>query len=474
MIKRYFGTWPFYKRLLLLMLPMMVQNGITNFVNMLDNIMVGQVGTAQMTGVAVSNQLIFVFNLCIFGAVSGAGIFGAQFFGKQDHEGVRHTFRFKILFCTLLTVACMALFFFFGEQLIGLYLQGESGEVNAEDILPHALSYLKIMLVGLLPYTIVQCYSGTLRETGNTVVPMVAGIVAVVVNLFLNWVLIFGNIGAPCLGVAGAAIATVISRFAELFVIVWWTHANRETNPFVVGAYRSVYVPAALVKNIFMKGLPLMLNEAFWGSGIATLTQCYSMRSVDDVSALNISQTFSNVFSVVFLSVGVAIGILLGQELGAGKTEAAKDTARQAITFSVLLSIGVGFVYFLCALWIPAFYNVTPAIRLAAQTLMQITACLMPLDAFANASYFTLRSGGKTIITILFDACFVWGVQVPVAFCLSRFTAIPIFALYGICQSLNLLKCVVGYVLVKRGIWIRNIVEPSSKSAIDTAVFDGI
>ncbi len=472
MIKRYFGNWPFYKTLLVLVLPIMVQNGITNFVNMLDNIMVGQVGTAQMTGVAVSNQLIFVFNLCIFGAVSGAGIFGAQFFGKSDHEGVRHTFRFKLLFCTALTVACMLLFWLFGEQLIALYLQGESGEVDAAAIMPFARRYMLVMLIGLLPYTVVQCYSSTLRETGNAFVPMIAGVAAVLVNLSLNWVLIFGNLGAPQLGVEGAAIATVISRFVELLIVVVWTHRNAAKNPFAMGVYRSLYVPAKLIKGITAKGLPLLLNETVWAAGIAMLNQCYSLRSVDDVSAINISQTFFNVFSVAFLSVGGAIGIILGQQLGAGETGKARDTARKLITFSVVISIGIGALYYICALWIPNLYNVSPAIRQTATLLMQITALVMPLDAFVNAAYFTLRSGGKTVITILFDSCFVWGAQVSVAFLLSRYTAVPLLWIYAACQAMNLIKCVIGYVLVKKGIWIRNIVE--EKETIDTPVSAGV
>lgn len=473
MVKQYFGTWPFYKKLLMLMLPIMVQNGITNFVNMLDNIMVGQVGTAEMTGVAVSNQLFFVFNLCIFGAVSGAGIFGAQFFGKNDHDGVRHTFRFKLIFGALLTAVCVTLFLIFGDPLIGLYLQGESGEVNAADILPFARRYMWIMLVGLLPYTVVQCYSSTLRETGNAVVPMLAGVAAVAVNLALNWVLIFGNLGAPKLGVDGAAIATVISRFVELLIVTIWAHKNTAKNPFVKGVYRSVYVPMPLVKGILAKGTPLLLNETFWAAGIAMLNQCYSVRSVDDVSALNISQTFFNVFSVAFLSVGAAIGILLGQQLGAGETEKARATARILIVFSLLVSVAVSVIYFVCAFWIPGLYNVAPSIRNTATHLMQIAALAMPLDAFANASYFTLRSGGKTFITILFDSCFVWLIQVPTAFCLSRYTAVPILVLFGVCHLLNSLKCVVGYVLVKRGIWIRNIVE-EPKQRIDTVPSEGV
>lgn len=458
MLKKYFGDKAFYRKIFVLTIPIMIQNGITNFVGMLDNVMIGQVGTEQMTGVAVANQLIFVFNLCVFGAVSGAGIFGAQFYGSGDHKGLRDTFRFKLIFCVAVTLLSMGVFTLFGDGLIGLYLRGQGSAQAALAALAYGRSYLFWMMIGLLPYTVVQCYSSTLRETGQTLLPMIAGVSAVLINLCLNYILIFGHFGAPALGVAGAAIATVISRFAELFIVVLWTHMHSARNPFIVGAYRSMRVPRALVGQIAIKGLPLMINESLWAAGMALLNQCYSRRSLDVVAATNISSTFWNVFSVVFLSFGVAIGILLGQQLGAGESERAKDSARKMITFSVLLSIAVGALYAICALYIPQIYNTTDSIRSLAKSLMLISALIMPIDAFANAAYFTLRSGGKTFITFIFDSCFIWLICIPAAFCLVQFTALPIIPLFAICQALNLIKCVLGYAFVKKGSWARRIV----------------
>lgn len=458
MLKKFFGTKDFYRHLMVLIIPIMLQNGITNFVNMLDNVMVGQVGTAEMTGVAVSNQLIFVINLCIFGALSGAGIFGAQFFGKGDHTGLKHTLRFKIIFCSLLTLLCTLIIIVFGENLIMLYLKGEGSPENAALSLKFAKDYINIMLVGLLPYTIAQCYASTLRETGKTVLPMLAGVSAVLVNLILNYILIFGHLGTPKLGVNGAAIATVISRFVELGIVVIWTHIHKNENQFIIGIYKSARVPLSLCKNIFIKGLPLLVNEALWSTGIATVNQCYSIRGLNVVAGFNISQTFYNVFSVAFLSVGMAIGIVLGQQLGSGKTNQAKTTARHLITFSVLISVAVGIIYTLVSGIIPKAYNTTEEVRALATGIMRISALTMPLEAVANATYFTLRSGGKTLITFLFDSCFVWGVTVVSAYILSNFTSLDILTIYFICQFLNIIKCIIGLVLVEKGHWIKRIV----------------
>ena len=459
MIRKYIGDRAFYKNVLALTLPIMIQNGIGHLVNMLDNIMIGRVGTVEMNGVTIANQLIFVFTLCIFGAVSGAGIFGAQFAGSRDDEGIAHTLRFKLYFCGGLTVAAITVFLLWGEPLIGLYLQGEGDPADAAASLDCARRYLNVMLVGLLPHALSQCYGSTLRETGQTAPPMVAGMIAFGINLIGNWILIFGHLGAPRLGVVGAAIATVFSRFVELALLIVWTHKNRVRNPFAPYLFRTLGIPLRLVGQIFLRGLPLMVNEAAWSVGMATLNQQYSLRSLDVVGANNIAQTFWNVFAVSFMAVGVTVGIILGQKLGAGDQEGARQDSGKLILCSVMIGTVVGGVYALCAPFIPQFYNTTDSIRALAVQLMLVGAAMMPIDAFAHATYFTLRSGGQAFITFLFDSCYMWVVNVPLAFVLVQFTDLSIVAVFALCQAINILKCILGGWLVKKGIWIKTIVE---------------
>jgi len=457
MLRSLIGTKAFYKRLILLMLPIMIQNGITNFVNMLDNIMIGAVGTSEMTGVAITNQLFFVFNLCIFGAVSGAGIFGAQFFGSGDHEGVRHTFRFKLLFGCLLTALGILLFLVCGEPLLRMYMQGEQGVTDAVATMQHAKDYMLIMLIGLIPFTLVQCYSSTLREGGHANLPMIAGLAAVLVNLSVNYILIFGKCGFDAMGVRGAAIGTVVSRFVELLIVAVGTHASPRFS-FIKGVYRTLYVPRQLAGQLFIKGLPLMLNETCWAAGVAMINQCYSTRGLDAVAAVNISQTFWNVFAMAYMAVGAAIGIILGQLLGANRLKEARQSSYQMIAFSFAIAVVVAIIYYVCAAVIPMAYNTEPEIRTLATILMRITAIAMPFEALTHASYFTLRSGGKMLITILFDSGFMWGISVLCAFLLSRFTPIPFVALFAIIQAISAAKSIIGLALVKNGFWIKNII----------------
>ena len=456
---QFFGTRQFYKRVFALTLPILIQTGITNFVNMLDNVMVGRLGTAEMTGVEISNQFLFIFNLCIFGAVSGAGIFGAQFFGNGDVKGLRHTFRFKLISTAILTFAAAALFYFAADWLIGRFLRGDAAPEDVEGTLQNARTYMLIMLIGLLPYSISQCFSSSLRETGETVLPMTAGIIAVCVNLVLNYILIFGFFFIPALGVAGAAIATVISRFVELLVVAVWSLAHRKKHTFLISAFSSLRVPLSLVKKIILKGLPLMLNETLWALGLTLIAQRYSERGLEVVTAYGITYTFFGVFFVALQSVGMAIGIMLGQILGAGEIQKAKDSAKILITFSVLISLIIGGLFAGCAFFIPYFYNTTDSIRQLSTAMMIVCALTLPLESFANATYFTLRSGGKSLLTVVFDSGFVWAVLVPLSFCLVRLTSLPILPLYAVCQLSNILKCAIGFIFVKRGSWAKDLVS---------------
>jgi len=458
MKNRYIGDRAFYRRCFGVAVPIIVQNGITNFVSMLDNIMVGQVGTMPMSGVSIVNGLIFVFNLCIFGASSGAGIFTAQFYGSHDDEGVRHTCRFKMLVCLAISALGIALFRLGDSFLIGLYLTGEGDPAEAMEVLRYGLQYLHVMIWGFLPFALTNAYASTLKETGNTFVPMVAGITATLVNLVGNYILIFGHFGAPAMGVRGAALATVVSRFVELAIVAGWTHWNSGKNPFIIGVYRSFYLPGRLLKAIIIKGMPLLINEALWSSGMAILNQCYSTCGLDVVPAQNIASTLFQLSSVVFLSMGNAVGIIMGQMLGAGNSEAeVRDSNRKLLALSVVSGAVFGILMASVSGLFPRLYNTTEQVRSLAMWLICINAFMMPFNSYTNATYFTLRSGGQTLITFLFDSCFVWGVCIPLAFCLSRFTALPIVPLFAICQAPELIKCLIGAAMIKQGKWIQNL-----------------
>ncbi len=457
-LRKFVGNRDFYRRVMAVAMPIMIQNAITNFVSLLDNIMVGQVGTLSMSGVAIVNQLMFVFYLCVFGALAGAGLFTAQFFGSEDAEGIQFTLRFKVLAGVLIAGLGIGLFLTVGDKLISLFMQGEDKPEDVAATLGYGMSYLKVMLFGLVPFALSTAYSGTLRETGQTFVPMIAGIVAVLVNLVLNYILIFGHFGFEAMGVQGAAVATVISRYVELAVVAGWTHLNSRKNTFVQGVYRSLYIPGKLLRDIILKSLPLMTNEFLFSLGITMMNQCYSTRGLDVVAAVNIATTLSNLTNVVFLSMGNVVSIIIGQMLGAKKPEEeVRDTDRKLIAFSVASCFICGAVAAAVSPLFPMIYKTSDHVRSIATALICINAAVMPFNALNHGCYFTMRAGGKTMITFLFDSGFVWLISLPAAYILSRFTALPIIPMYAICMSADAVKSGLGVWIVKKGSWIHSL-----------------
>lgn len=457
--QKYFGDAAFYKMVFAIAIPIMIQNGITNFVNMLDNIMIGRIGTEAMSGVSIVNQILFVYNLCLFGAVSGAGIFTAQYYGQKNTDGIRHTVRFKLWAVIIITILTVLLCLFSGRSLISLYLTGEGSAASIQVTMASGREYMLFMLLGLPFFMITQVYGSTLRECGQTILPMKAGVAAICINLVFNYFLIYGKFGFPMLGVRGAAIATVLSRMIEASIIVISVHRNAESNPFAVGLYRGFTIPRDLIRRIAVKGTPLLLNETLWSAGMAALAGCYSMRGLNVVAALNISNTISNLFQISLIAMGDAVAIIVGQILGTGDMEKAKETDTKIIVFSVLLCSVAAVLMFFIAPVFPNFYNTTTEVKQLAVKLIIITALFIPQHALLNTLYFTLRAGGKTLIAFFFDSVFIWCISVMLAFTLAKYTTLSILWIYFLVQLADGMKAAIGVVLVKRGVWLHNIVE---------------
>ncbi len=457
-VKAYIGNKSFYKMSLGIAVPMMVQNLISNFVSLLDNVMVGKLGTEDMSAVSIVNQLYFVFTLALFGAVSGAGIFTSQFHGKRDDEGIRYTIRFKTATVLLLTVIAALIFFFCGDFLIGLFLHESDGTSSLELTAAIARKYLNIIIIGLFPFAISNIFSSTLRETGQTVIPMVTGFVAVFINCFLNYVLIFGKFGAPALGAAGAAIATVIARYVECFVFVIYTLKKKNDFPFFKGAFKTLYIPKALLKNITVKGTPLLINEFLWAAGMSVLSMSYSLHGIAVVAGYSISSTVVNLLSISFQALGSSISIIAGKLLGAGKFDEAISAVKKMFAFTFFASLLVGVSIFIASKPILLLYNTSQEAKNYADFFMKTAAFVVPINAIAHASYFTLRSGGKTMVTFLFDSVFLLGCVVPLAFILYYAFHLSIFIIFPIVQCTDIIKDIVGLTLIKKKVWVNNIV----------------
>ena len=452
-MKKLIGSKGFYKMVLAICIPIVIQNGFTNLASLLDNIMIGQLGTLSMSGVSITNQLLQVFNVTIFGAMSGPGIFMAQFYGKKNKEGVENCFRIKLIIGIIITLLAIFLFYTFGQQLISLYLN--DNPTDSLKTLNYGMDYLKIMLIGLIPFVITQVYSSSLRETGNTVLPMIASVVAVIVNFCINYILIFGHFGFPQLGVTGAAIGTVVSRVVEMSINF-------------VGGYRKTYlkeamvlkkVPLSLTKEMLKRGLPLLCNEILWSISIALISQSYSTRGIIAVAAINITTTVTNFFMIVCYAMGNSISIVVGQQLGAGEIEKAKDYDLKMLFMNFVMCLAIGIVLFNVSSLIPQIYNTSLEVKALASQLLKIAACMLPIISIYYSSYFTMRAGGKTFLTFLFDSGYTFVFTFMSALLLTRLTSLPILTIYLLVQCVDIPKATLGLVLVRKGIWVHNIVS---------------
>ncbi len=458
MFKGLIGDRAFYKKTLLIAVPIIIQNAVTNLVNLLDNLMVGTLGTEAMSGVAIVNQFIFVFNLAVFGVLSAAGIFAAQYCGNGDTDGIRYAMRAKLILCSVVGALGIAVFLLFGENLVSGFLhEGTEGDLALT--LGYAKEYIVFLVIGLLPHAIAQAYASTLRETGETFVPMISSIVSVVTNFLLNGLLIFGLLGFPALGVVGAAIATSVSRFAELLVLVLWTHTHEGKCPYAVGVYKSFYIPLSFIRKIALKGVPILFNEILWALSGTMRNQCYSTRGLDVVAALNIAMTLYNLLSVAYMSLSNSVAIIIGNLLGAGKFDEARDTDKKLLFFSFASGVIMMLLQMLLAPIFPYLYNTSDGVRDMATFILVAYAISMPASALAMSTYYTIRSGGRVFITMMFDSGYAWIVMMPAVAILSHFTTISIYWLIPIILVVENLKLFAGLVLVKRGIWVRRLTD---------------
>ncbi|MBQ8994730.1 MAG: MATE family efflux transporter [Oscillospiraceae bacterium] len=449
-LSAYIPDKKFFRLVLSIALPMMIQNTFTNLISLVNNVTVGRLGTEQLAGVAVANQLVSIYIMCIWGTMSGAEIFGAQYHGNKDMDNLRNTFRFMILMALLVSAVSAAIFLVFGEPLVKLYIFSDAEGSDVDLALREGTRYLRLLVISFLPLGLNMGYTSILRVNDQNLVPMYSSMVGIVSSLAINFLLI------PRLGIDGAAVATISSRVLESLINIVWCHTHPDRLPFLKGVFKTLKVPKKLAKQILLTGLPLTANETIWQIGVATITQCYSYRGLSSVAAVNIATTVQMLTSVSIFALGAAIGVVMGNLLGAGDKDGAEAASKKLMGFSVFVGLSVGLLLLVLGPLVPVLYpNLSPEVHEIAKWLVWGEAFDAVLNSFYNAAYYIIRSGGKTVTTFLFDSGFIWGVSVVVAVILAYFTSVSIIPFYWIEKVLDILKCIIIYLLVRKGSWIQ-------------------
>ena len=438
----------FQKMALLIAIPLMLQQLVVSSVNLVDNLMVGQLGDVALSGVSNANRFYLIAWYGLNGMIASGVIYLSQFKGAEDDDRMKQTFRFMIVSSYALCILFFLVGLFFSEQIIGFFIKDNR-------VIALGSAYLRIAVFSYLPSTLSGCISSALRAMGETKIPLKVSIVSVLTNTFLNYVLIFGNFGMMALGVEGAAIATLIARLVEmsLYLIV----LKRSDMPFKTRIKNIFRFDIGLARHVIIRGIPLCINEILFSFGISTLLKCYSNRGLAVNTAYSMANTISDMFFVLFAGMATASTVLIGTPLGANRLEEGKHNGYKLVSFSLILSLLFLSLMFGCSFLIPYLYNVSSEAKHLAADFLRVMAMFFVLYMFNTSCYFVLRAGGDTKSTLYMDSLFMWTFNIPLVALLSYFTTIPAIALYAIGQSTDLVKALLSYRLLKKEKWVRNL-----------------
>lgn len=448
-LSKYIGDKAFMKAAIMVGVPLMLQQLITGSVNLVDNLMVGQLGDAAIGGVAAVNRFYIIAQYGANGIVAAGSIFIAQYFGARNMDKMKESFRFLLNISIAIMLVFFLLVFIFPEAILGFF-------TNDLAVIEMGVLYARLVSFSYIPIAITLSISGSMRSIGETKIPLFVSAIAVLINTFLNYCLIFGNFGFPQLGIRGAAYATLVARFIETGLLLYFI--KEYEFDFKTKIKELFHVPAALSKKIMIKAAPLAMNEILWAGGMATLFKFYSTRGPEVMSGFSISSTIGDIFFVLFGGMAAASTVLISQPLGANKLEEGRRHGYQLMGFSFILSFIFATLMFIASFYIPYLYqNISMDALKIAENMLRIQSFMFAIYVLNTQNYFVLRAGGDTKSTLIMDSAFMWLINIPLVAVLAYFTPIGIYALYIAGQSTDLIKLAFGYWLVRKEKWVRNL-----------------
>ena len=450
-MNKYFGDKNFNLKVLMIALPIMLQNLVTTSVNLVDSLMVGQLGDAAIGGVAAVNRFYMIMNFGVMGFVSAVGIFIAQYYGAKNEQKMKESFRISILasYCIILPFFLLA--FLFPNTILNFFTKDQI-------VIQAGVEYLKVACFTFLPLGLSLSLSGAMRCIGETKYPLYVSVFSVLVNTILNYCLIFGNFGFPQLGVQGAALATLIARIIEVLILMLIT--NRVHFPFNTLYRNLLKVPYDLVKQITVKAAPLCLNEILWAGGNAVILKFYGTRGSFVLSGYSISQTSTDIFFTLFSGMAVATTVMVAHELGANRLEKAKENGYKMIGFSFMVAVVFACLMFTMSFIVPLLYSsASQEVLDIATAMVKVQSIFFILYTLFIQNYFIIRAGGDTKSTLLMDAGFMVFITIPILFGLAYYTNINIYLMYILGQCVDVLKFFVSRHLLKKEKWVVNLTE---------------
>ena len=448
-MKKYFGDLKFVLLVLSVAIPIMLQNLIQTSVNLVDSLMVGQLGDAAIGGVAAVNRYFLILNGGMFGLTSAVAIFIAQFYGARNEVRLRESFRFSIIASYFVILPFFIIAFLFPKEILSFFTQDAT-------LIEAGVNYLRYACYTFLPIGISMSISGAMRCIGETKIPLVASVISVFINTFLNYCLIFGKFGMPELGVAGAAVATLIARLVEmtlLLIVLKFTDF-----PFKTRVQDLFDIDPNLIKQITLKAAPLAMNEILWSAGNAMMLKFYGTRGGSVLSGNAICGTFTDIFYTLFSGMSVATTIMVSQPLGANELEKAKENGYRMVGAASILAFCLSCLMVTTIGIVPMLYgSASSEVLNIAKSMIIIQAVTFPIYTLNIQSFNVLRAGGDAKSTLILDSGFMWAFTIPMLALFAYFTDINIYLLFALGRGSELVKLVLSYILLRKEKWVVNL-----------------
>jgi putative MATE family efflux protein len=453
-----FGPMFFYREALAIALPVMLQQLIMSMVSLIDNFMVSGLGDISMAAVNVTNQLNFIFLVILNTICQAGGIYIAQFKGANDAEGMRQAFRFKIIFAITAAVLYFILCWTIPHKMLGMMTMGNAQQ---KEIVSLGSDYIKLVSWTLVPMAISFSIGTSFREIARPKAPLFISAAATLVNTVGNWILIYGNLGAPRMEVKGAAYATIIARVFELAVFLIYT--AKVNAPFYT--MRLFNIHWKFFVGVLYKSGMIFVSELSWISSETIMTAMYNRRGgAEVVAGMAAGFTIANIFFMLFGGIWTASGVLVGGALGAGKLDEARSRAAWLKSGSIAAGVIIAlFGAAFSALIVPVvFSNLSSAARYNCIGLVYVILVYLPLWGFLNLQFAISRAGGDAATGMYTDLSVNSLLVVPGAILLSYFTSLPPVPMFALIKLSDFVKMFIARHFLKKERWVRNLTKSNT------------
>ena len=440
------------KKFSIITLPIVLQFVLSNCIMLISNIMVGSLGALAITSVSIVNQLMAVFLNVLYGITAGIGVFTIQYFGINDYKNVGNTFRIKV--CVVFLMNLISLFFLynFSDKIIASYISSAT-EVDKIKILDMVNIYFKYLLINMIPFSITQIYASLLRESGNTNKPLIASFSGLILSITLQYILINGNLGFKARGIEGVGIAILVSRTVEMLLNVIFCHCYSFSKYF----FNSLKIDLNLLKKSLKSTYPLMLDEILFNFSLVLGIQFYAMKCVENIAIMNIVGTVLGIMTCIAVAIGLGSEIIIGYELGKNNLLLAKNITKKILKMTFFIGVLLGLVLIVISNNIVNFYNIPENFKISTSICIKEIGLCLSLLFTSIVIFFILRSGGKTVLVLLYDIIYTYCIQLSVQYLLLRFTNLSLEIVFLIVSLCFIIKLLSGLILINKGFWIKNL-----------------